>query len=170
MRHLLAVFFLIATTVNPRELIDFEIEDQFDHPRTAAEFAGHPVVLFGSDRKGSRYSGAWVEAVRAALAISGDTEAVRLAEVADLRGVPFFVKGWVKKKFPRELADWVLLDWRGKLARAYQFRRDSCSILVFDRDGRLTYRTAVTELESEVLTELLANVAELSSGAAGPEP
>jgi len=149
-------------------LVSFEIQDQFDHLHTDAEFAGRPLVLFGSDRKGSAFSGRWVEAVREALTTAGHAETIQLVEAADLRGVPFFVKGSVKKKFPREPAAWVLLDWRGHLARSYGFTRDVCSILLFDPDGRLTYRVAVTELDEEVLSELLSKVMALSSD--GEEP
>jgi hypothetical protein len=134
-------------------MIDFEIADQFDRPHSAADMRGKVVLLVGSDRKGSRYQGAWVQALRA--------EAVPIVEVADLRGVPFFIKGSVKRKFPEDRSQWVLMDWKGTFAKSYGFERDACTILLFDRNGVLRSQDAVHELDEAVLERILQRIAAL---------
>ena len=133
------------------DLIPFRIQDQFDREHTAADLEHRVFVLVGSDKRGSRYQGAWVDRLRAAFA---DDE-IPVVEVADLRGVPFFIRGSVKKKFPQEKRSWVLLDWKGELAKAYRFKPDKCSILVFDEGGRLVYQNAAEGLQTGMLDEIV---------------
>ncbi|MDH3216986.1 MAG: hypothetical protein OEN01_11970 [Candidatus Krumholzibacteria bacterium] len=77
------------------------------------------------------------------------------------RGVPFFVKGSVKKKFPREADKWVLLDWKGKFAKAYATKKDVCTIMLLDQEGVVRYRRSVTELDSEIVHKFAAEVKKL---------
>lgn len=135
-------------------LIRFEIADQFDRPHSDADFRGRLLVLVGSDRKGSRYQGAWVRELRALIGERGSPDAVRLIEAADLRGVPFFVKGSVKRKFPSDERQWVLMDWKGMFARAYEFEPDACSVLLFDRGGELLHRAAGQDPDRKALAEI----------------
>lgn len=135
-------------------LIGFEIADQFDRPHRDADFRGRLLLLVNSDRKGSRYQGAWVRELRALIAERGAAETVRLVEAADLRGVPFFVKGSVKRKFPSDERQWVLMDWKGRFAQAYDFEPDVCSVLLFDRGGELLHRAAGQDPDRKALAEI----------------
>ena len=145
------------------ELIEFELADQFDRPHTDAELRGRVTLLVSSGRRGSRYQGEWTGRLRRVLA-GRDGEAV-LVEVADLRGVPFFMRGSVKKKFPGESGDGVLMDWRGDIARAYDLDPDLCTVLLFDRSGVLVRRASGGEPEPGTLATLIDRLdAELASG------
>ena len=144
------------------ELIEFRIQDQFDRIHTDAELRGRIVLIFGTDKNGSRFGGAWAEALRKSLSSRVSSDAVAWVDIADLRGVPFFVKGSVKKKFPREIENWVLLDWQGTFAKAYELEQDVCNILLFDRDGRVVRRTGQTEVDPEVVSELSQTIEQLA--------
>lgn len=58
-----------------------------------------------------------------------------------MRGVPLFLKGYVRKKFPRDQEKWVLMDWKGRFAKAYAWTPQESNILIFDRGGALVHRT-----------------------------
>ena len=135
--------------------LQFEIKDQFDRLHTEREFDNQCVLLVCGDRKGSSYQGQWVAALRDSLQLSQPSDRIALVEAADLRGVPFFVKGSVKKKFPRDETAWVLMDWKGRLPKTYDFQKDKCNIALFDRSGMLIHKTAVEDLSVQVLDEIL---------------
>ena len=145
------------------ELIEFEIQDQFDRIHTDADLRGQVVLIFGTDKNGSRVGGAWAEALRESLASQVSSEAVAWVDVADLRGVPFFVKGSVKKKFPREPENWVLLDWKGTFAKTYELEENVCNIFLLDRDGRVVRRTGQTDVDPEVVSELSRTIQQLAA-------
>jgi predicted transcriptional regulator len=156
---------LIATVspspcrAQPTTLIRFEIADQFDRRHADADLRGRLLLVVGADQTGSRYQGPWVDGLRDAVQTLTAEDEAQVVEAADLRGVPFFVRGSVKRRFPSDRRSWVLMDWRGVFARAYRFEPKKCNILVFDRSGKLVYRTAVQDLDRAVLAEILATIA-----------
>jgi hypothetical protein len=99
----------------------------------------------------------------------GLDDAVTVLNVADVRGVPFFLKGMVRGKFPKEPGKWMLLDWKGKFAKAYHCVKDSCNILLFDDDGNLVREFVVAELNEAAMSPVLAGLNELV-GPADVEP
>jgi predicted transcriptional regulator len=139
-------------------LIEFEIKDQFDHAHTERELLGRTVLIFCSDKKGSRYQDRWKASLVDSLGSRGHLDDVTMVEIADLRGVPFFVKGSVKKKFPRDRTSRVLLDWKGRFAKSYQLRKDRCSIVLFDHSGTQIHTVSVTELSPPVLVEIMDHI------------
>jgi hypothetical protein len=87
-----------------------------------------------------------------------ETDDIQIVQVADLRGVPFFVKGFVKKKFPSDKHEWVLMDWKGVFARAYGFEPEKCNMLLFDRTDKLLFQVAAKEVDGTVLEEVLGAI------------
>lgn len=155
----LAFFGVTLSGVGQR--VAFDLPDQFDRVHNAAELRGKAAVIFGTDRKGSKFGGAWAEALRESLPHRVSSEAVAWVDIANLRGVPFFMKGSVKKKFPSERKNWVLLDWKGTFAKAYGLEKDVCNILLLDRDGRLLLQTGQTDVDPEVVSELSRAIEQL---------
>jgi len=141
-------------------LIDFKIKDQLNRVHTDEDFDGEPVVVVGFDRKGSDYRDRWVAELRDSLRDSAGITQAGVLPVGTLKGVPFFLKGFLKGKFPKEEERWMLLDWKGQFTKAYGFASDSCSFLVFDRERRLRCRSAGTEMDYEVMARLLRCVRE----------
>lgn len=137
-------------------LIDFKLKDQFDTVHRRADFEQHIVVLLAFDRKGSEYRDQWLTALQDSLPNISDSARIDLVPLAHLRGVPFFLKGMIKGKLPREEDRWMLLDWKGRFDKAYAFDDDVCTVLIFSPQGKLVYRDSVTELSMDTLAELLA--------------
>jgi len=142
-------------------LISFELKDQFGRPHTEKKFSGHIVILIGSDKDGSQYNPLWGKAIHDSLANEDGFEHLKFLAVADLRGVPFFLKGFVKGKFSKDEKRWVLMDWKGKFASSYQFEAGASNINIFKRDGKLVHKTVVHGLEQETLGELLTILKQL---------
>ena len=143
---LLAV--LLGWAVAPaqeRRLIEFRIEDQFGREYRRDAFAGRASVWIGSDREGSAFNNQWGAALYGALKDEADAGRVRFVGVADLRGVPFFLKGFVRGKFPQDEKRRILMDWKGVFAEGYALKEKHSNILVFSPSGALVYRAAGRE-------------------------
>jgi len=144
-------------------LISFKMKDQFGKSHSNADFQNKIVILIGSDREGSNYNSNWGRAIHDSLAEKNFTSQVVFLPVANLRGVPFFLKGFVKGKFPQNPARWILLDWKGQFAESYGFKPGLSNILIFDQDGKLVYQTAVGEIDSAELKKILDHLYPLLS-------
>lgn len=138
-------------------LISFTLKDQFDRAYTERGFPDKILVVIAADRDGSKFSDGWQQAIYDALLKRQREEQVQFIRVADLRGAPWFLYGFIKGKFPKEKDCWSLMDWKGIFADAYGFESKSCNILIFDRQQRLVYKTNVQKLDPQKLEEILTN-------------
>lgn len=134
-------------------LIEFELNDQFKNIHRDDDWCGDVVLLIGSDQKGSKFDAVWEKAIRDSMTGLVDMESLRIVHVADVRGVPFFLKGVVRRRFPGGNASPIILDWQGRFATAYGFAKDKANILVFDRQARLQHQIAVEGINSQRLDE-----------------
>lgn len=156
---LLGLIGLLAGALGRAEdlkLIDFELEDQFGNLHRTADVEGTIVLLIGSDKGGSPFNGEWGRAVHEELGDHPFYDVISQLAHADLRGVPFFLKGMIRGKFPDEPDRWVLMDWKGALAKTYAFVAKSSNILVFSTDGALVHHAAGREPDDETVDEVVA--------------
>jgi hypothetical protein len=137
------------------ELISFEIEDQFKQKHTDAEFTDSVVITLGGNKGGKDFVQLWSEALKDSLAADSGLIGVKLVSIADMRGVPFFLKGMIRGKLPQQPEHWMLLDWKGKFPKAYEWTKGICNILVFDRFGVLQFRDEVTDIDPVAMSELM---------------
>lgn len=128
-------------------LIQFEMEDQFKQVHTDSAFRGSGLVVLVADKGGKMYSRAWSPALRDSMAAWSWSDQVNVVGVAHMSGVPFFLKGMIKGKLPKEPNKWMLLDWKGKFYKAYECAEDTCNVLLFDARGELRHRLEVGPLE-----------------------
>lgn len=149
----LFVLFLLgpgtAALAESSKLIPFEIEDQFDQVHTDADVRGHVVIVTGSDKDGSPFNGRWNRAIIEDLDRDVGIDSIAFVGVADLRGVPFFLKGMIKGKFPQKPEQGTLMDWKGLFAKTYRFEPKASNILVFSPDGDLLIRAHGREVDPE---------------------
>jgi hypothetical protein len=142
-------------------LVDFEIEDQFKNIHRRADVLDHIVLLIGSDKDGSQYNEDWGKAIHSSLIDHPQYHRISQLALADLRSVPFFLKGFVRRKFPENPDRWILLDWEGTIADTYDFDPESSNLLVFAPDGVLKYRASGREPDNETLEALVITLREL---------
>ncbi len=139
-------------------LIRFTMEDQFGNEYTEQSWSDSALVFFCSDRGGSKYNEVWAKTLWDSLHVSGGAKSVRFIGLSDVSGVPFFLKGFVRSKFPEDTNKWVLMDWDGVFADAYHFREDACNILIFDSGRRLIHKSWVQSMEPRKFCEILSIV------------
>jgi hypothetical protein len=157
---LLALAFLLpmATVAAPAELIDFKVEDQFKKIHTRDEVRGKLFIIVGADRKGSEFTGAWSDAIMSGIRRLGVQDRVVAVGLADLRGLPFFLKGMIRGKFAEKSKGWSIMDWKGVFPRAYGFENNRANILVFGPDGTLLHRTSGQEVDPEEIRILVEKI------------
>ena len=172
LRQLLAILGIAAcqlfltplTVAQDAALISFKIEDQFERAHTEKDYLANIVIVIGSDKNGSKYNGIWAKAIRDSLKHENNFAQIKFLRVADLRGVPFFIKGFVKGKFPKEKERWVLLDWKGQFAKAYEFESEACNIVIVGRNGTVVHKTSGHDLDHEKLAMICEKLKELMKG------
>ncbi len=110
---------------------DIRLQDQHGQAFDLRSLRGRVVVLLAGDRSASDQNRDWgralVKRYGSSLAIIG---------IADTRGVPFFLRGSVKKSFAKDRVR-VLLDWEGRTFEDYRFLPGTGNIVVIDRAGRM---------------------------------
>lgn len=110
----------------------FDLSDQYDRPYRP-EQPGKTIVLLASDRDGETETVHWRMKINERYHGS-----VSFIGVADVRGVPFFMKRAVKDNFKKYRAP-VLLDWKGELFTAFGLVPGLPNIVVVDKEGILHY-------------------------------
>ena len=138
-----------------QEFLDFELKDQFENLHQSSDVEGNIVLLIGSDRGGSQFNQGWGTAIHESLSDHPRYDQISQLAYADLRGVPFFVKGVVRGKFPQNPDQWVLMDWKGVIAKTYDFAPKSSNVLVFARDGALVHHASGPEPDEETVSEVV---------------
>ncbi len=168
---LAAVFVLLAfigfsphrlqAVTNPAEMtappLAFTLKDQFDREYTQALCAGKTAIVVEADREGSKFSGRWSETIARALKAAAHP-AVQWVGVATLPSVPGFLQGFIKDMFTKNPANWTLLDWGGRLAKAYRLPAKRCNVLIFGPDGCLLLRTGGREIDHAAVAAAVAAV------------
>ena len=160
--HLIFCFFIQDLKGQERHLIAFELKDQFDNVYSDKDYSQEILIVIGSDKNGSKYNPIWSGAINDFIIGHLIADNINLIGVADLRGVPFFLKGFVKGKFPQNINESILLDWKGKLAKSYRFESDVSNILIFNK-GNLVLKTYGTAMEDHKLQAVKEKLIELSS-------
>ena len=78
-----------------------------------------------------------------------------------MRGVPFFLKGMIRSKFPEDPDDWALMDWKGVIAKAYDFVPKASNTLVFAPNGTLVHHASGREVDEKAIQEIVAVLRDL---------
>jgi len=136
---------LQSAEVPPR--LDFSLADQFGETHTDEDCGEAVVVLLGGDRKGSAYIADWGPALHQAYTREFEEGAVCSVGFAHLKGAPFFVKKRIVASFSKEPDAWILLDWKGKIAKNWGAEKDAANLYVFDRGGELVYSVSLREFD-----------------------
>lgn len=136
-------------------VLEYELEDQFRTVHTSSDVLGTVVLLIGSDKKGVKFNGLWGQAIHAELSEHPRYDRVTNLAYANLKGVPFFLKGMIRGKFPQDKEAWVLMDWKGKLFKAYEMSPKVANVLVFGPDGSLVHHASGTEPTDAAVSEVV---------------
>lgn len=135
-------------------LMPFTLKDQFNKVHQIADYQEAVVILVMSDRDGKRYNQLWSEAIYDSMDM-GRTEKIKFLAVADVRGVPKFFRGIVRRMLPRDRNVPVLLDWQGAFAKHYKQVPGKSNMLIFDRQGNLRHRFNLTKMDQPKFAEVI---------------
>lgn len=155
---LLCGCFLCCGGTVPRlsRLMPFEMEDQFRNSHSHEDFQDRVLVVIASDREGASVAENWGKALSLSLKQTRDDGRLNLIGLSNLKGVPFFLRDYVRGKFSQNTDDWALMDWKGLFAESYGFVAGNANVLVFDRAGRLIHQTHFSECRPHQVLSLTA--------------
>jgi predicted transcriptional regulator len=111
---------------------DFTLHDQRDKQVNLHELEGQVVMLIASDAEGEKQNDEWKKA------IGKYRNRVLVFGAADVRKVPFFLKGKYKRRFQKDPAS-ILLDWDGVIFKTYGLAENVSNIVVIDKKGIVRY-------------------------------
>jgi hypothetical protein len=142
-------------------LVRFELEDYQGAVFTRERWVGSRLVMFLAGREGTKFNKDYVWT----LPVVGHMRGLNTAfvSVADVRGVPRFVRAFARGMFEPESSDPVgltLLDWDGSLFEVYDLHEDAFHLLVFSSQHRLVYKDVLKEFDEGKLSEVLALIDE----------
>ncbi len=143
---LILAFYHSTILAQDSTLISFKLEDQFQREYSDAHFSDRIIIFLESDRVGSQYQNLWQDAIHDSLQKIGILDQTQIISAADLRGVPFFLKDFIRSKFSQEKKKWCLMDWDGILAKAYGFVSDKCNIIIINSNHKVIHKVDVQEL------------------------
>jgi hypothetical protein len=142
-------------------VLEYELEDQFQKIHTSSDVLDTVVLLIGSDKKGVKFNGLWGQAIHAELSDHPHYGRVTNLAYANLKGVPFFLKGMIRSKFPQDKEAWVLMDWKGALFKAYDFVPKVSNVFVFGPDGVLVHHASGSEPTAEAVSQVVEAIRQL---------
>jgi hypothetical protein len=116
------LFYCGGTSPRLGSLMSFEMEDQFRHSHSHADFKGR----------------------------------LNLVGLSNLKGVPFFLKDYVRGKFSQNAGEWALMDWKGLFADSYGFIAGKANVVVFDKEGELVHQAHFSECRPDQVLSLTA--------------
>jgi hypothetical protein len=118
-------------------LSSFELKDQFARSHAIQFPRTNLLVLTIADHKGSEQSHGWVEPLKQRYGTR-----IAMEGIADVSGVPGFLRGFVESKFRKHMSHGVMLDWTGAVVKPLACERGKVTVLVVDREGRVRGRAA----------------------------
>jgi predicted transcriptional regulator len=160
MRHIVLIIIMLLTPVISiteaaensflkAKAPEFTLQDQYDRTVTLRGLEGRVVVLLASDKEGSAQNPAWQKAV-----LDRYKDNIVVLGIADLRSVPFFLKGKIKNDFKKQEGR-IFLDWKGEVFTSYGLSEKVSNVILIDKQGypRFMYAGAATQ---EAIDRLLA--------------
>lgn len=143
---------ITAAPVPGRQIIDFELTDQYGREHRYHFPKPNLSLLTVADSKGSAQVESWAKPVRGRYGAKVDIDGV-----AEMSAVPGFLRGMVAGQFKKQQQYPVMLDWTGKVSRYLGCPKGQAGILLIDRDGRLL-REWQGRATDALLSELFAAI------------
>ncbi len=147
-----------------------ELRDQYDEPQRLAFPSTNIVVLTIADKKGSEQINGWVAALKARYPRS-----IELRGLAEVGGVPGFLRAKVRKKFQETRTYPVMMDWSGTNCAAFHYLKNVANVLVIARDGNIQANVvgparepAIKELSAAIDAALVHSPSAQSNSASRP--
>lgn len=125
----------------------FTLEDQYERQWTHSDFTSSLVVYVLSDRSGYEYSTNWTTPL-----VKEYGKRVKFVPIADVRGVPGFLKGYIRGRFKGEFKYPILMDWEGTIANGIKFTPGYPNLLIVGADRTIHFKSAGAGNELQLKT------------------
>lgn len=100
--------------------------------------AAKPVVLAIADKEGSEQMENWITPLYQSFG-----EKISIHGIAELSAVPFLARGIAKAIIASQVEEYpVILDWEGKVSRAYNFKAKQTNLYVISPKGEIVFQSA----------------------------
>ncbi len=109
-----------------------ELSDQYDTKHVVSFPTTNVIFLTIADRKGSEQIAGWITALKARPEMPVD-----IRGLADVGGVPGFLRGRIRKRFQETILYPVMMDWSGKICAQFKCVPDLANVYIIDRNGSL---------------------------------
>ncbi|HYF03568.1 MAG TPA: hypothetical protein VEC36_09360 [Patescibacteria group bacterium] len=141
-----AALFLMAFSVQAitNHAPDFKLEDQFSKEHSSKKFEGKSVIYTITDRTGAEYMENWI------IALKPFKSRVDLVAVANVKGVPGLLKGFVRGKFRDVYSYPILMDWDAKLWEHFGCREGVPTVVHVDGSNVVRFKISGKGTEAEV--------------------
>ena len=108
----------------------FELKDQFGKLWKLTNLKDDVVVVVAANRESGRAMGPWVDKLKAKY-----SSKIKLLGLLDLHKVPGIGRGIAKSRIRSETKDPLMLDWNGKMGKAYQVSDKRPVVVVINKNG-----------------------------------
>jgi len=142
--HFLLICFCLGSALGvlaatPNSLYDqaavFQLQDQYEREHSYCFPRSKVSVLVFADREGSEQIEGWVRPLYGRY-----QDTIDIHGVANLKGVPAFAQGLVRKIFRKSLQYPVMLDWSGDVAKSYASQSGMANLILLNKEGAITFR------------------------------
>jgi len=135
--------------------LHFELRDQFGDWHTADPSPIEIFILVGGDKAASEPTRRWAIEIGTLLdSGSAVASAVKVVRLADLRGIPSFLRSVVAKQLRQRYSTPILMDWDGQLAGRFDFAPGLANVAVVDRDGGVFLHLRAHQPEPDQIEQL----------------
>lgn len=112
-----------------------ELHDQYQKLQTLSFPTTNVTFLTIADRKGSVQVAGWITALKERHAGPIDVRGL-----ADVGGVPFPLRGRIRKRFQESILYPVMMDWSGDVCAKFGYVEDQANVIIIDRNGSVAGR------------------------------
>ena len=134
-----------AKAVNP-SAAEFSLKDQYGESYQIAYPQEKICVLVFADKWGSTQVEGWVRPLYETY-----EDAILIHGVAQLEGVPRWLRSTLVRIFKSTIKFSVMMDWTGEVSRDYEYPGGKALVVIVDRQGNIQHR--VKGKASKVLIE-----------------
>lgn len=117
------------------QAINFDLKDQNDRQVSVKFPSDRVAILIFGDRKGSEQIDGWSGPIYKRFG-----NKTYHFGIASLTGVPAAARPLVRRLIRRQTSFPVLLDWGGKVSKAYSYEAGKATVVLVGKDGRILSR------------------------------
>lgn len=125
----------VAELSGTRNAHEFQLQDQYNKSYSVSFPREKHIVLVFGDRKGSSQIEGWVRPLYDRYKSNID-----IFGVAELSAVPGIAKPVVRQIFKSQVKYSVMLDWSGKVSRAYGYQPGKATIVLIQNNGSISMK------------------------------